>query len=143
MRFHSHMGNGYEWMSNFHSSPIVEQGLTFRSVEHLYQYARTRDADARRRILHTPSAATARSIGRNAPQRPDWEQIKVEVMRKALRLKFRQHPDLAAKLLATRGECIEHYCPWETHSFWGVGCIDGANTLGLLLEQIRDELEGV
>ncbi|STI76904.1 swarming motility protein [Escherichia coli] len=38
---------------------------------------------------------------RSKPLRKNWESVKEQVMRKALRAKFEQHPELRALLLAT------------------------------------------
>jgi ribA/ribD-fused uncharacterized protein len=38
---------------------------------------------------------------RKRPLRPDWETVKLDVMREAVRAKFTQHPELTAILIET------------------------------------------
>jgi ribA/ribD-fused uncharacterized protein len=64
---------------------------------------------------------------------------KVEVMRRAIRAKFRQHAELAAALLATgTAELVEDS---SSDRFWGSGADGkGINWLGRLLVEVRGEL---
>ena len=77
----------------------------------------------------------AKRMGQNANLRPDWEQIKEEVMLKALRAKFDQHPALAALLLRSGDGRLHEDAPWDR--YWGV---KGKDRLGALLMQVRDKL---
>lgn len=46
---------------------------------------------------------------RSKPLRKNWESVKEQVMRKALRAKFEQHAELRALLLATApAKLVEH-----------------------------------
>ena len=82
--------------------------------------------------------------------RSDWqdEQVKIEVMRVALRAKYTQHASPQAMLLATATGgpdggplTIAEGSPHD--AFWGRGRDGtGRNQLGRLLEEIRDELRG-
>ena len=72
--------------------------------------------------------------------RPDWEEVKDEVMLQALRMKFSQNPEIAEELLAT-GDAIliEHT---QNDAYWADGGDgSGKNKLGLLLMQVREELK--
>lgn len=72
--------------------------------------------------------------------RPDWEEIKDEVMLQVLRMKFSQNPEIAKELLAT-GDAIliEHT---RNDDYWADGGDgSGKNKLGLLLMQVREELK--
>lgn len=72
-------------------------------------------------------------------RRPDWDAIKVEVMREILRAKVEQHEYVRRKLLQSAGrELIEN--SWRD-DFWGWGPNrDGQNTLGKLWMEVRAEL---
>ncbi len=74
-------------------------------------------------------------------RRPDWDDIKVGVMRDILRAKAEQHEYVRRKLLATGNrELIED--SWRD-DFWGWGPNrDGKNMLGKLWMEIRAELRG-
>ena len=74
-------------------------------------------------------------------RRSDWEAVKIDVMYKALLLKFSQNPELSELLLLTgERELIEH-SPYD--SYWGDGGDGtGENHLGKLLMKLRRELRG-
>ena len=56
---------------------------------------------------------------RSKPLRKNWESVKEQVMRKALRAKFEQHAELRALLLATApAKLVEHT---ENDAYWGDG----------------------
>ena len=73
-------------------------------------------------------------------KRADWEQIKDNVMLRALREKFTQHQHLFYLLIQT-GDCpiVEHT---DNDFYWADG-LDGSgkNMLGKLLVQVRGELK--
>jgi ribA/ribD-fused uncharacterized protein len=78
---------------------------------------------------------------RNRPCRVDWEKVKDDVMREAVRAKFLQHADLRATLLATGdAQIVEHT---KNDSYWGDGGDgSGKNMLGRILMEVRAELRG-
>ncbi|MBW6086680.1 DUF1768 domain-containing protein [Escherichia coli] len=69
----------------------------------------------------------------------NWESVKEQVMRKALRAKFEQHAELRALLLATApAKLVEHT---ENDAYWGDGGHGkGKNRLGYLLMELREQL---
>ena len=71
--------------------------------------------------------------------RGDWEQVKEQVMKNGLRLKFTQHPKLLELLLSTGNrKIVEHT---DQDSYWGDGGDgSGKNRLGVLLMELREEL---
>jgi hypothetical protein len=72
--------------------------------------------------------------------RPDWESVKDGIMLEALRAKFSQNQHLRSMLLATGEAKIYEASPID--SYWGLGMDKkGKNRLGLLLEQVRGELQ--
>lgn len=85
----------------------------------------------------------AARMGRDRTRRlrPDWEIVKLQVMREALRAKFTQHLDLRAALLATGDALlVEHTA---NDRFWGDGGDGkGKNWLGKLLMELREALRG-
>lgn len=76
---------------------------------------------------------------RSKPLRKNWESVKEQVMRKALRAKFEQHAELRALLLATApAKLVEHT---ENDAYWGDGGHGkGKNRLGYLLMELREQL---
>ena len=69
----------------------------------------------------------------------DWEVVKEDVMRVAVRAKFTQHAALAEMLVATGdAEIVEHT---PNDSYWGDGGDgSGKNRLGRILMEVRAEL---
>ena len=97
--------------------------------------------DIRAAIINAPSAHEAFKVAeRNkAHRRPDWDDVKVDVMRRILRAKVEQHEYVRRKLLAT-GDRILVEDSWRDN-FWGWGPNrDGQNLLGKLWMEVRDEL---
>lgn len=70
---------------------------------------------------------------------PDWDEKKLDVMYKALRLKFTSYEALKELLLSTAGSVIVEASPNDL--FWGAGRTGaGQNNLGILLMKLRTEL---
>lgn len=133
----------YGFLSNMYSAPVVLDGLTYPSVEHAYQAAKTLDDAERKIIRENPDPVFAKKMGYKVKKRPDWEKVRLEVMKELLQQKF-QDPLLAQKLLDTNPEYIKEGNTWHDN-FWGScscpKCQDkGANHLGKLLMEIRDSL---
>lgn len=92
------------------------------------------------RQIASPMDAALEGHNRQNPLRPDWEDIKDEVMLQALRMKFNQNPEIAKELLATGDAIIIEHT--QNDAYWadgGDGC--GKNKLGLFLMQVREELK--
>lgn len=125
------------WLSNFWPVKVSFDGITYNSVEHAYQAAKT-DNPTLRAIYMNCTAAAAKRTGRTFLIREDWEQMKLGVMENLLRQKF-THSPLREKLLAT-GNCkIVEGNTWGD-VFWGVCKGKGENNLGKLIMKIRGEL---
>ena len=67
--------------------------------------------------------------------RPDWEEVKVQVMRELLYAKFSEEP-LRGMLKATGDQHLEEGNNWGD-TFWGVCRGRGENWLGKLLMEVR------
>ena len=135
----------YSFLSNFSRSPVVYEGVTYPTVEHAYQAAKTLVPAMREKIRLKENPRWARETGKSKsfPVRDGWDGIKLTVMPGLLRQKF-SDPKRAALLLATgKRELIEGN--WWGDQFWGMcqgdeGEWRGENHLGRLLMQVRDEL---
>jgi ribA/ribD-fused uncharacterized protein len=113
-------------------------GRQYGTVEHAYQAAKTLDLSARAYIRVAASPAIAKKLGKKAKIREDWEEVKVEIMRRLLRQKFLHHP-YSTRLKETGDELIVEV-NWWGDRFWGVCEGDGQNYLGRLIMEIRSEL---
>src|SRR5438270_6235435 len=91
----------YRFLSNFYPAQVEFDGLTYPTVEHAYQSAKTLDMNERKRIAQAPTPAEAKRQGRALKYRADWEQVKFDVMERCVRYKFTHHAELADRLLAT------------------------------------------
>lgn len=131
---------GNRFLSNFYPCYVELDGAPYPSVEHAYQAAKTFDIGIRERLQSSLlSAGHAKGMGRRLPLRWNWDEIKLEVMEKLLRQKFRC-PYFRACLLATQdAELIEGNTWGDT--FWGVCNGVGENHLGKLLMQVREEIK--
>ncbi len=140
IRFYS-VSDAYGEFSNFSPHPITLDGQRWPTSQHYIQ-AQKLDDDAKReeiRRANRPMLAARLGRDRKSPLRRDWESVKVEVMRTAVRAKFTQHETLRALLLSTGdAKLVEHT---ENDSYWGDGGDgSGKNRLGHLLMKVRDEL---
>jgi N-glycosidase YbiA len=128
----------YWFLSNFAATPLTVGGVTYPTVEHAYQCAKTLDDRARAVVLAAPTPAAARARGQTVPLRPGWDQQRRTVMAELLQAKFTD-ARLAAWLLATgTGELVE-VTTWDDR-YWGVCDGTGYNHLGRLLMRRREEL---
>ncbi|WP_306673705.1 NADAR family protein [Tahibacter caeni] len=135
------VSDDYGEFSNFSPHPIRLAGKRWPTSEHYFQAQKFHDAAYAERIRQAHSPMDAAILGRDRRQklRRDWESVKVEVMRTALRAKFTQHADLAALLLSTGdAKLIEHT---GNDSYWADGGDgSGKNWLGRLLMELREAL---
>jgi ribA/ribD-fused uncharacterized protein len=129
-------GTKYEFLSNFHMAPVLYEGILYPSSEHAYQAAKSLDPVVRNRVAKLSTAGQSKKAGRQISIRPDWEQVKYDIMSEIVLLKFMQHPDLKEKLLATGDEELVEGNTWGD-SYWGVCRGVGQNKLGEILMKVR------
>ncbi|CAI8613275.1 unnamed protein product [Vicia faba] len=145
----------YGALSNFSPHPIQmpdENGdsVTWLSVEHYYQAHKfvgvddTAARDCIERIKSSKSPEEAARIGRSMQKqrpdliRPDWDNVKIDVMYAALKCKFSTYPRLSSMLVSTAGSVLVEASPHDL--FWGGGREgEGLNYLGRLLMKLRSE----
>lgn len=136
----------YYFLSNFSNSYVYDGlGIEYPTVEHYFQAAKTLDFDTRLKIAAAPTPGKAKRLGRHVNLRSDWNMIKTDVMRSALRIKFSQ-PSLRDKLLETGDAWLEEGNTWCDNIWGNCKCekcknIVGENRLGRLLMEIREELK--
>lgn len=131
----------YGEFSNFSKHGVEFDGKWWSTVEHYFQAQKFYDEPYRERIRRAQSAKMAANLGRTraVPIREDWEQVKDEVMLRAVRNKFNCHRALAERLLGTGSEALVENAPGDY--YWGCGADgSGLNRLGLILQQVRSEL---
>jgi ribA/ribD-fused uncharacterized protein len=140
-------GTENDWLSNFATldEPLRTEGGHFVwTVEHAFQADKATTPRQHFHVVSAKTAGEAKWRGKTEIDlRPDWKKIRVRVMMKYLRQKFRQ-PRFAELLLSTGDKHLMEGNHWHD-TFWGV-CLceehdgEGRNWLGHCLMIIRDEL---
>jgi ribA/ribD-fused uncharacterized protein len=136
-------GDEYGCFSNFSAHPVEIRGRLWPTSEHFFQAQKFAGTEHEEAIRGAKSPMIAARMGRNRskPIRPDWEQVKDDLMREAVLAKFSQHPDLREILLATGDALIVEHT--ENDSYWGDGGDgSGVNMLGRILVEVRAALRG-
>jgi N-glycosidase YbiA len=131
----------FDWLSSFSRHGFELDSKYWPTVEHYVQAQKFSDDDFAETIRLCGDARTARRMGgsRKHPRHADWDARKDDVMRLAIRAKFRTHPDLVELLLATGDEELVESSPRDY--YWGCGAKrTGKNMLGKILMGLRQEL---
>lgn len=133
----SFSGN-HRFLSNFYPSIIKMGGHVYDTVEHAYQAAKCVDEAQRLMIRDATTPSVAKKLGRNVVMGDDWEEAKIDVMRKLLTMKFK-HEYLAKQLVDTGDAHLIEGNTWGD-TFWGVCNGVGENHLGRLLMEVRCDI---
>ena len=129
--------SGYAFLSNFHPSTIYVNGKSYATVEHAYQAHKAADESSHEFIRNSSTPAEAKKLGRGVGLRPDWEKIKLDLMRTFIRKKF-ENPFLRPLLLDTGEAKLVYGNTWNDR-FFGVCRGSGDNWLGRILMEVREE----
>jgi ribA/ribD-fused uncharacterized protein len=128
----------YGEFSNFAPFPFEIDGKVWPTSEHYFQGQKFVGSEHEEEVRREPSPMIAARMGRDRkrPLRADWELVKDDIMRTALRAKFTQHAVLRELLLGTGdAEIVEHT---TNDAYWGDGGDGtGKNMLGKLLMELR------
>lgn len=131
--------------SNFEECGVTVFGKKFGSVEAAFQSQKSTD-DSEIEKFTTMSAREAKKAGRTVKLRPDWEEVKLDIMYEACLAKFSQHEYLKEALLSTGDdEIIENTTAWHDNIWGNCDCPRcsnkvGQNLLGKTLMRVREEL---
>ena len=128
----------FHWLSNFYSCSVHYEGLTFGNTEAAFQAAKCLDMKERERFFGL-SGGQAKRLGKRVELRPDWEDVKIDIMRQVLKSKFNQNPELRKKLIATGDTELIEGNNWGD-TFYGVCRGVGLNHLGKILMEVRKEI---
>lgn len=134
----------YGCFSNFSPHSIEIEGSFWSTVEHYYQaqkFVGTEDEGLITLIRNAKTPTEAAALGRDRTRklRPDWEEVKLQVMWQGVLTKFLRHTDIQAILLDTGEELIIEDSP--TDYYWGCGQDQtGQNQLGKILMNVRQEI---
>lgn len=131
----------YYMFSNFSSFSVEYDGVFWMTSEHAYQAAKFTDSKIRKEIEDAKSSHDAFKIarGHSNDYKPDWYDIRVNIMKDIVRAKTDQHTHIKEKLLETNTKEIVENSPVD--DFWGWGANkDGRNELGKIWMEIREEI---
>jgi ribA/ribD-fused uncharacterized protein len=137
----------YGWLGNMYASPIRYEEKVWRTSEALFQALRFQNEEIREIIRNEKSP-----MGAKMKAKPFKHQMTVqpmspqdaENMRRVVRLKFVQNPELKTKLLRTGDHTIVENIGnrnGERHLFWGMKKVNGEwtgnNMMGTILMDLR------
>ena len=138
--------NGF--LSNFFFCRVKVHDIEAVTAEHAFQALKTLDNSERHQVLECSTPGQAKRMGQRITLRPDWEDIKIDVMRSVVRAKFTQNLELAAQLIRTKDVPLIEGNNWGDQ-FWGMTfnqhtqSWEGENHLGKILMQVRQELQSI
>lgn len=129
----------YNELSNFHKAKFMLDGKEWPTVEHYFQaqkFSSSPEYQEKIRAASEPSRAKTFGSSKEFPIRNDWDTYREEVMRKAIKAKFEQNPNLKQLLASTAPRPLVE----DTNdAYWGGGRNKkGKNRLGILLMELRD-----
>lgn len=137
--FYSRDRDQYGFLSNFHLAPFELDGQRWPSVEHYYVASKTTNPLFAQEVLKMPKPGQVKRLGQAIQLRPDWEQVKLRVMYRAVMAKFTQNPALAQALKATGNAELVEDSPRD--AIWGAGADGrGKNWLGRILMRVRSQI---
>ena len=131
----------YYIFSNFSAFMLEWKGRDWMTSEHAYHSEKFTDEKIKDGIHATRSAHDALNLSHEHKEsyRPDWEEVKLAVMKEILYAKAKQHPYVMKKLLDS-GDRLLVENSWRD-DFWGWGPNkDGKNHLGKLWMEVRNEV---
>lgn len=128
----------YAFLSNDFPAEVAVDGIVYPCASSAFLASKFENRSERLKISGmNPEKAKQKYAG--LPGNPEWESAKMEIMEEIVRLKFRQHPDLAQRLLETGTRRLIN--GGKKDPFWGVNLItwQGENRLGEILMKLRSE----
>lgn len=126
----------FRFLSNFYPAIVIYEGRAYPTLEHAYQAAKTLDEEERKKICYAKTPKDAKALGYKVKLRPDWDKVRVCIMRELLEKKF-SLDEFKRALQMTKGMKLIKRNNWGD-VVWGVCNGVGENLLGRLLMEIRD-----
>lgn len=134
----------FKWLSNFWPCVVFYRGLEFNTSEAAYMYAKLEsDEDLKNyELIRHMKPREVQQWGQKVKLRPNWDEIKLDIMREILYDKFTGNKDLKQKLISTGAKYLEESNCWRD-VFYGydINFKKGENNLGKLLMEIREKIK--
>lgn len=131
----------FRFLSNFVPCRVKLDGVFYPSVEHAYQAAKSLNVEERIILEKARGPRHAKRLGQLITKRPDWDDVKEDIMRDLLIQKFSQ-PHFMKLLLSTGDAYLEETNTWKD-IYWGVYQEKGLNRLGCILMDIRADIRKI
>ena len=145
----------YGYLSNWYMSDFMYAGRRYHSMEQymMFQKALTfGDLEIADKIMASRDLPEIKKLGRSVAHYNDvlWKTIRVQIMRRGIRAKFQQNPELLYNLLRTGSSLLAECAPRDL--VWGIGMDiedarsgdpkewKGRNLLGRTLMRVREDL---
>lgn len=147
IRFYRASERPWGAFSNLYRREVEFDGMVYATSEHAYQAGKARKPEVRDWLMAAPTPALLAMAAHGLyywDVAPGWSQSKFDRMRRVLRAKFTQHPDLAELLLSTGDARLVESATVdnEVNRLWGEVDGEGRNMLGVMLMELRAELRG-
>ncbi|MGA7937648.1 MAG: NADAR family protein [Kovacikia sp.] len=139
--FYSIHEKPYGYFSNFSPHGFMQDGLWWATSEHYFQAQKFAGTPYVEKVCSAKSPREAADLGRDRslPLRPDWEEVKDDIMRKAVLYKFQNHEDIREILRSTGDQLLVEKT--SNDYYWGCGTQGtGKNMLGNILMEVRETL---
>ena len=130
------------YLANYSNHGFTKNGVFYKTVEHYYQSEKFSDPEIKKRIIDADTPKEASNIGRDRSniRIPNFKEVKNQVMFDGILEKFRQHRDIAYKLIETRNRGIAEATVDEY--YWGIGKDkSGKNVIGDILVKVRERIK--
>ena len=132
-------------LGNFGHTPIIYNGVTFKTSEQLFQLMKFKDKEPVTAIYQAGNPKYTTKHWEKTHRRADWGQMIVDAMKFCLTQKYQQSSEFRQELEHSRGMFIvedQDSFNKKTPDTWGVktqgDCYVGPNRLGRLLMELRD-----
>lgn len=135
--------------SNFAHTPLIVDGLEYKSAEHLFQTMKFIDTYKRKKVYEYKGnpKMIAKHMEKLGFRRPDWGAMIVDAMKFCIRQKYEQCPKFREALERSKGLYIvedQTSSQHKTADTWGAKLSPdgkrfiGPNLMGRLLMELRD-----
>jgi ribA/ribD-fused uncharacterized protein len=146
----------FGFLSPSYHAPFFLDDELWSTIQHYYQAQKSSDPFYQQAVREAVTPDLAKRLGASAyapfhasedswfrrqgqSARPDWDRIRLNVMRRAQMAKYTQYHELAVYLLATAS--AELVKDSSTNSYWGIGRDGrGSNWAGRVLMEVRARL---
>lgn len=129
---------------NFAPTPIIINGVTFKTSELLFQLMKFKEAEPILAVYNANNPKMTAKHWEKTHRREDWGRMIVDAMKFCITQKFEQNEDFRKELERSKGKYIvedQSSFPKKTPDTWGVkqqgSDFVGPNLLGRILMELR------